>query len=260
MKKINLKFTYINGPTALIEINGFRLLTDPTFDPAGEEYKTSIYTLKKISSPALMPEELGNIDAVLLSHDHHFDNLDHKGRQFLSKVKLVLTTEAGAERLGGNAVGLPIWESFELADSENNVLKITGTPARHGPVDGDRGPVTGFILSLSNAPQNNIYISGDTVWYEGVEEVSKRFNVKVAVLFMGAARLIEVRPEPLTFTAEEAVKAAYSFKDSFIVPLHFEGWKHFSESRSQIVEAFTKAGLEKRLLWLEPNSPQELII
>ena len=38
MKDHHLKFTYINGPTALLEMSGLRLLTDPTFDPAGEEY------------------------------------------------------------------------------------------------------------------------------------------------------------------------------------------------------------------------------
>ncbi|MFZ0456505.1 MAG: hypothetical protein WCE54_13605 [Ignavibacteriaceae bacterium] len=43
MRNELLKFTYINGATLLIEINVFRFLTDPTFDPAGEEYHTNIY-------------------------------------------------------------------------------------------------------------------------------------------------------------------------------------------------------------------------
>jgi L-ascorbate metabolism protein UlaG (beta-lactamase superfamily) len=32
---MTLSITLIGGPTALIEIDGFRLLTDPTFDPPG---------------------------------------------------------------------------------------------------------------------------------------------------------------------------------------------------------------------------------
>jgi L-ascorbate metabolism protein UlaG (beta-lactamase superfamily) len=98
MKDDHLKFTYINGPTALLEMGGLRLLTDPTFDNAGEEYPTNMYTLRKLSGPALSVEVLGRIEAVLLSHDHHFDNLDHKGRALLIRVGTVLTTEAGAER------------------------------------------------------------------------------------------------------------------------------------------------------------------
>jgi L-ascorbate metabolism protein UlaG (beta-lactamase superfamily) len=43
-----MKFTYIGGPSALLELGGLRLLTDPTFDPAGEEYPVGLYTLHKI--------------------------------------------------------------------------------------------------------------------------------------------------------------------------------------------------------------------
>jgi L-ascorbate metabolism protein UlaG (beta-lactamase superfamily) len=84
---------------------------------------------------------LGPVDAVLLSHDHHSDNLDHAGRDFLSRAGQVLTTHAGAERLGGNAVGIAPWEEARVKG-----LKVVGTPARHGPAYGDRGPVTGFML------------------------------------------------------------------------------------------------------------------
>ena len=86
MRSDQLKCTYIGGPTALFELNGLRLLTDPTFDPAGEEYPTGVYTLRKTAGPALGPESLGRIDAVLLSHDHHHDNLDRGGRLLLNRL------------------------------------------------------------------------------------------------------------------------------------------------------------------------------
>ena len=76
-----LRVNYIGGPTALVEIGGVRALTDPTFDPAGTEYPTNVYTLHKTQSPSVAVGDLGSIDAVLLSHDHHFDNLDHAGRR-----------------------------------------------------------------------------------------------------------------------------------------------------------------------------------
>ena len=103
-----LRLTYIGGPTALLEVGGLRLLTDPTFDPAGEEYQTSVYTLRKTTGPALEQGALGQIDAVLLSHDHHFDNLDRTGRLLLNGAATILTTQAGAERLGAPAIGLAL--------------------------------------------------------------------------------------------------------------------------------------------------------
>jgi hypothetical protein len=62
--------------------------------------------LRKTQGPALDPAALGPIDIVPLSHDHHIGNLDHAGRRVLATAGLVLTTLAGADRLGGNAIGL----------------------------------------------------------------------------------------------------------------------------------------------------------
>ena len=253
MNDLRLRVTYIGGPTALLELDGLRLLTDPTFDPAGTTYPTPVYTLRKTEGPALSPAELEPLDAVLLSHDHHFDNLDHAGRAMLSRARTVLTTPAGAGRLGGNAAGLAPWQTIELLTPSHRVVSITSTPARHGPADGDRGPVTGFVLRLQDHPEDGLYVSGDTVWYEGVAEVARRFSVRVAFLFMGAARVAEVGPHHLTFTAAEGVIAAQTFGAATIVPLHFEGWAHFSESRRDIESAFAEANLTERLHLLEPR-------
>lgn len=250
------RLTYLGGPTALLEVGGLRLLTDPTFDPAGTRYPTPVYTLVKTQGPAIRPEELGAVDAVLLSHDHHFDNLDHAGREYLTRAGVVLTTSAGAERLGSPARGLRPWETVELPTPDGRALRVTGTPARHGPAEGDRGPVLGFVLQW--AGEAAIYVSGDTVWYEGLDEVAQRFEVKVALLFMGAARVAAVGPAHLTLTAGEGVAAARAFSGAQIVPLHYEGWEHFSEGRSEIEAAFRLAGLDSRLRWPAPGKPVPL--
>jgi L-ascorbate metabolism protein UlaG (beta-lactamase superfamily) len=242
-----VKLTYIGGPTLRIELGGVTLLTDPSFDAAGTEYTTGPVTLSKTGDPALTPASVGAVDAVLLSHDHHADNLDHAGRDFLRHAGTILTTKTGAQRLGGNAVGLSPWEEVHVKG-----LKVVATPARHGPVDGDRGPVIGFML------QDDVYISGDTVWYEGVEETIRRFpQIRTAVLFLGAAH-IPVVPSHLTFTAEEAVRFAKEVPQAVIVPAHFEGWKHFTESREQVQKAFSAAGLQDRLRWLAPRIATEV--
>jgi L-ascorbate metabolism protein UlaG (beta-lactamase superfamily) len=253
-----LSLTYIGGPTALLEFGGVRLLTDPTFDTAGGEYPSGAATLRKLSGPALTPAELAPIDYVLLSHDHHFDNLDRVGRAMLPAAKNVLTTEAGAKRLGGNSIGLGDWQSIDLATREGRTLRVVATPARHGPAGMDRGAVTGFALFYTDAADEVVYFSGDTVWYEGVERVSRRFSVCVALLNLGAAQVPEVGPFHLTMTADEAVEAARAFASATIVPLHFEGWAHFTEGREQIAKAFADAGLEHRLRWGEPGRPRTI--
>jgi L-ascorbate metabolism protein UlaG (beta-lactamase superfamily) len=252
----SLSLTYIGGPTALLEIAGFRFLTDPTFDPAGSEYATAVYTLKKTMSPAIAAGDIGHLDAVLLSHDHHFDNLDRAGRALLPSAGTVLTTAAGADRLGGNAIGLANWESVDVTSTNGARIRVTGTPARHGPAGGDRGPVTGFLITDSDsATAPAIYISGDTVWYDGLKPIAARGDVRVALLFLGAAKVREVGPAHLTFAADEGVEAARAFPNATIVPLHYAGWGHFSEGRAEIQRAFDDAGIAERLCWLEPGVP-----
>jgi hypothetical protein len=61
-----------------------------------------------LTGPAIAAADLGPVDAMLISHDHHGDNLDTAGRALLPGAGVVLTTTTttGAGRLGGNARGL----------------------------------------------------------------------------------------------------------------------------------------------------------
>ena len=248
--------TYIGGPTALIEIGGVRLLTDPTFDPGGSSYPTGAYTLEKSIDPAVTLSDLGRIDAVLLSHDHHFDNLDRGGRASLAHAERVLTTTAGAERLGPAAAGLAAWQETTIAAPNGKSLRVTATPARHGPEGGDRGPVIGFVLTTDDDESGPVYVTGDTVWYEGIDEVSRRFpSTRIVVAFMGAAKVAVAGPDPLTLTAEDGIKVARAFPNAVIAPVHFEGWAHFTEGKDEIDAAFRAAGFDKRLRWLKPGKP-----
>lgn len=225
------QITYIGGPSAVLKMGSVRFLTDPTFDPAGQEFRTPLYSLRKTTGPALSPDAIGPVDVVLLSHDHHFDNLDNSGRSFLRRAGTVLTTVAGAERLGRHATGMEPWQDFDVSDPAGGILRVTATPVRHGPEGHDRGPVVGFVLAFADARTEAVYVSGDTVWYDGIAEIAKRFSVKIAVLFMGAAKVPEIGPWHLTFTGEEGVKVARILPSATIVPVHFEGWTHYSESR-----------------------------
>lgn len=249
MTASNIALTLIGGPTALIEFDGVRLLTDPTFDPPGLYQETPV-RFEKISGPALSVEEIGALDGVLLSHDHHFDNLDHAGRAMLPHVPLVYTTTTGATRLGGNAQGLAPFETHTLVARNGKRLFVTATPARHGPVGIEplSGDVVGFALGVDR-PGDLLYVSGDTVWFDGTAEVANRFCPKVVILHTGAA-------EPrgrfhMTMGSEDALEAAHAFPDAAIVAIHNEGWVHLKESHAQLADTFTKLGAVGRLSTLE---------
>ncbi|MBO0686405.1 MAG: MBL fold metallo-hydrolase, partial [Candidatus Dormibacteraeota bacterium] len=182
----------VGGPTALITYGGLRLLTDPTFDPPGEYPRPGTpIVLRKLAGPAVPAGELGPIDVVLLSHDHHADNLDGAGRALLPQVGRVITTDAGAERLGAGATGLRPGETVELEG-----VRVTAVPAEHGPpeVAARNGPVIGFVLRGDDLP--TIYISGDNASLEVVRAVAAEHGpFNSAVLFAGGARVPEAYGE-----------------------------------------------------------------
>jgi L-ascorbate metabolism protein UlaG (beta-lactamase superfamily) len=248
---MTVSITLIGGPTALIEIDGFRLLTDPTFDAPGS-YQLPHVTLEKLEGPAMSADAIGEIDAVLLSHDQHSDNLDHSGKAFLAKARRVLTTEAGAKRLGGKTEGFAPWASTELKKGSQS-LTITATPARHGPagIEPLSGDVIGFVVASNRAGSRPIYVSGDTTWFEGVAEVARRFNAAVVLPFAGAAQTRG--PFHLTMDTNDTIETARAFPHAVIVPVHTDGWAHFRQNAKDLRVSFDALGFGKRLKLLEPG-------
>jgi L-ascorbate metabolism protein UlaG (beta-lactamase superfamily) len=239
--------TPLDGPTVIIEIAGTRFLVDPTFDPA-QEYPVGSRSLVKTTSATWSASQVGAVDAVLLSHDQHADNLDHAGRELLATVPRTLTTPVAAQRLGGTAAGLEPW-----ATSQVGAVTVTAVPAQHGP-DGCEsltGPVTGFVLAAPDG--RHMYVSGDNASLRVVAEIAKRFpRLDVAVLFAGAARTPLVDGY-LTLTSEQAAQAAAILGHPRVLAAHTDGWGHFTQDGATFRAAFEAAGLGGLLLPVTPG-------
>ena len=248
----------MGGPTAVIELGGVRLLTDPTFDQPGE-YPVGSRTLTKTAGPALSPREVEPVDAVLLSHDQHPDNLDTLGRVFLMDVPLVISTPSASDRLGGVLRALRPWEQIDLPRSDGGALRVTGVPAQHGPDGSERlvGEVTGFVLSGAGLP--TVYVSGDNASLEVVRAIAEKVrSIDVAVLFAGGAQTELLGDAYLTLPSEAAAEAARMLAASHVVPVHFEHWAHFTQGRDTLLDSFSRAGLADRLHLLDPGEELDL--
>jgi len=259
------RVTHIGGPTTLIEAGGWRLLTDPTFDPPGRRYSFGWGTSSvKTTGPALAAAELPPLDAVLLTHDHHGDNLDTAGRALLPGVDVVLTTPSGAHRLGGNAHGLAPWTTYRLTAPDRPTIEVTATPARHGPPLSRPvvGEVTGFALRWEGQRHGALWISGDTVLYDGVREVAHRLTVGTALLHLGGVRFPLTGPLRYTMTAAQAVSLCGELRPRTALPVHYEGWRHFQEGRRSIEAELAKApaDIRDRFRWLPMGAPLDITV
>lgn len=255
-----ITFTHIGGPTTLIEVEGWRILTDPTFDAPGRTYKFGWGTSsRKIAGPAIAAGEVGPIDVVLLTHEHHADNLDDTGRSLLPEVPIVLTTESGARRLGANARGMADWQSTPLEAAGKPTITVTATPCRHGP-PGSRpivGDVIGFSLTWDGQQHGAVWISGDTVLYDGVRHVAERVDVGTAILHLGDVHFPITGPVKYTMTAKDAVELCRLLRPHTALPVHYEGWSHFKEGRESIERELAGAPPEvsDRVMWATIGEP-----
>jgi L-ascorbate metabolism protein UlaG (beta-lactamase superfamily) len=244
-----IKLTLVGGPTAVLQYAGLSWLTDPALSPPGE-YAGG---LVKTTGPAIDPDALPPIDVVLLSHDHHSDNLDPAGREFLPSAKRVLTTVQGAERLGGNAVGIEPWSSVEVERPGVGPVTVTAVPAQHGPIgpDDPNGPVIGFVLTADG--EDTVYVSGDNASIDVVRGIADRIGaVDVAVLFAGAVQ----RPHRfdgayLTLSSDWAAEATKVLGVRATLPVHFEGWTHFTQGAPELRAAFAGNSVTDRLVLAE---------
>jgi L-ascorbate metabolism protein UlaG (beta-lactamase superfamily) len=162
----------------------------------------------------------------------------------------VVTTVAGAERLGGNAIGLEPWSAFELERPDGGTVTVMATPARHGPDGTDHltGPVIGFLLG--GLDLETVYVSGDNASLDVVRAIAERAGrIDVAVLFAGAAQRSSLfKGAYLTLSSDRAAEAAKILGARAVVPVHFEGWTHFTQGADVVRAAFAGNGITDRLV------------
>jgi L-ascorbate metabolism protein UlaG (beta-lactamase superfamily) len=219
-----IELTLVGGPTAILKYGGLRWLTDPSLSPPGE-YAGG---LVKTTGPALDRSAIEPIDVVLLSHEHHSDNLDPAGREFLSSAGRVLTIE-----VSGRGVA----------------ITVTAVPAQHGPDGTDHimGPVIGFVLHGPGL--ETIYISGDNASLDVVRDIRERVeSVDLAVLFAGAVQVANRFDYAyLTLSSDFAAEAAKILDAKVVFPVHFEGWTHFTQGAAALRGAFAGSSIADHL-------------
>lgn len=253
--KSSLNITFIGTATAILDIGGATFITDPVFSPAGSEWPGETVTLRTAISPAIELSALPAIDAVLLSHEDHPDNLDDFGRRLLDGRK-VLTTLDGAKNLAPRpgVQGLSPWQTIKL-DAGGQHFEVTATPCEHLP----GGECTGFILTNAgfgetNGLPNAIYVSGDTIYVEELSTIRQKYHISAAILNLGAAKVpVGDPPLMITMDGEQAIRLFKDIGADLLIPMHFEGWGHFTQGSEELRKIFEKGGIADKVRWLEPG-------
>ena len=171
-----LRVTWFGHASTLVEVDGQRILTDPMWsDRAGP---LTWVGPTRYFPPVLKLEELGPIDAVVISHDH-YDHLDHRTvialQRQVSKFIVPLGVGAHLEYWGiapERIVELDWWEEVKLGE-----VTVASTPVRHATgrqvLDRDETLWSGYALV---GPKHRVYFSGDTGLFSALEDIGERYG------------------------------------------------------------------------------------
>ncbi len=250
-----LRITHIGGPTVLMNVGGWHLLTDPTFDPPGRKYKFGWGTSSvKLAGPAIAPSDLPPIDAVLLTHDHHDDNLDPAGRALLPRAGTVVTTVSGATRLGRRrtrprAVVEDSARSAGAAVDRDHRHAVPPRPAAEPSACRRCGRLcaalgwTGARRPLDLGRHGPLQRRAP-----GRQPPAGRHGAAAP-----RRRAVPgLRPAPLHDDRQGRVELCSLVRPRTVIPIHYEGWKHFREGRDAIERELAKApeDIRRRIKWL----------
>jgi L-ascorbate metabolism protein UlaG (beta-lactamase superfamily) len=255
--------THIDTACILLEIEGYRILTDPTLDRAGNLYYHGFGAVsRKTEDPALPDAGLKDIDLILLSHHQHKDNFDHKGREFTLSVPHVISTKAAAKAING-IIGLDNWQTHTIENSKLRNLRITATPAQHRPwwlPEVISGKVIGFIIEFDGQENGAIYISGDTVYFKGIDEVAGRFKIDIGIFHVGSVQFRYLTGfGEYTMGSKDLLKSVRVLNPNVIIPVHHKGWTHFKENEHDLKNILTSSELTRyRTLFLKSGEKTKI--
>jgi len=250
-----IRITWLGHATILVEIDGYRILTDPHFSERASPFRWA--GPKRFQPVPVTIDKLPTLDAVVLSHDH-YDHLDYDTiRKIAPRVKHFYVPLGVGTHLRSwgidrqNITELDWWQEARLGNS----VTLAPTPAQH---------FSGRSLFNRNSTlwaswvilgrQHRVYFSGDSGMFNGFKEIGKRYGpFDYTLMHIGA---YSDEWPTVHMTPEEAVQAHIDLKGKIFVPIHWGTFRLAFHDWNEPAERLYKEANNKELQYVIPLAGQ----
>ena len=237
----------------LLQYNGKHLLFDPYLsDSLSRKYADTDKPHVRMSERVIDPARLCKIDVVTSSHNH----TDHLDAETLlpiisanPAIRFVIP-EANRAFIADRLKTQPDWP-IGLTDSERKTVDsfvFHGVPAAHNDIERDaegRCKFMGFVVEVG---PYTVYHSGDTLWYEGMVEILKPFNVDVAFLPINGNK--PERRVAGNLNPDEAARLGRDIGTKLTIPHHYDLFEFNTADPADFVRACEQHDTPHRVMQL----------
>lgn len=215
----DLRITFINHSTFLIQWNDLNILTDPIWSERCSPF--SFVGPSRMRPPGIRFEDLPPIDIVLLSHNH-YDHLDLPTiKNIETKHHSLFVTPLGVgaflkKETVKNVLEMDWW------DDADSGIKIKAVPAQHfsgrGMFDRDKTLWSGYVLEFND---KRLYFAGDSGYGAFFKEIGEKAGPMDVALIPIGAYLPKWFMSPVHISPEEAVQVHQDVKSKQSIAMHF---------------------------------------
>ncbi|MFD1957155.1 MBL fold metallo-hydrolase [Paenibacillus thailandensis] len=242
-----MKVTQIRNATLVVEFAGKKFLIDPFLADKGA-YPPFPNSLRQDQNNPLISlpfplDHIINVDAVIVTH-LHLDHFDDAAKEVLPKdIKMFVQNEEDADEV--RKAGFQNVEALR-EDTFFHDIRLMKTKGEHG-----RGEIlkrTGLVCGVvfKHPTEKTLYVAGDTVWYEGVQEEIKTHQPEVIVVNGGDNQFLT--GGSLVMGKDDIYEVYKHAPDAKIIVSHMEAVNHWTLSRNELKSFIDEKGIASHVL------------
>lgn len=237
----------IRNATLVIEYAGKKFLVDPFLSEKGvyPPFPNSARQDQNnplVGLPIPINEIIQDVDAVIVTH-LHLDHWDDAAKEALPKdIKLFTQNEEDAKEVQNAG-----FQNVEVLQEDTifEGIQLSKTKGEHGR--GEILKLAGLVCGvvLKHRDEKTLYVAGDTVWYEGVQEALDAHNPEVIVVNGGDNQFVE--GGSLVMGKEDIFEVHQAAPEATIISVHMEAVNHWALSKEDLRKFADEKGLSSQI-------------